>query len=183
MINALIQLDRQLFISINHLPHNLILDSFFAFLTGIGYAGMIWFIIGIVIFIWEEIKDKRTLFALILSGIFSLLLGEFGIKNLIRRLRPQFTVPSTIIPFDVSHSFSFPSGHATIAFAAAFILAKKHKKIAWVYYLLATLISFSRIYLGKHYPSDILAGMLLGLLIGYMSLAISTKLQSSAAKL
>lgn len=173
MIEILLQLDTKLFTFINHLPHNSFLDFFFAFLTGIGYGGIVWFLIGIAIFVWEEVKDRKTLFALVLAGLFSLLLNEWGIKNIIRRPRPQFTISEVVVPFDVASSFSFPSGHATIAFAAAFIFSRKHKKLAWIFYLLASLIAFSRIYLGKHYPSDVVVGGLIGTLIGYFCLKIT----------
>ena len=132
--------------------------------------------IGITIFILEEIKDKKGLLALILSGIITLFLVELGLKNIINRARPEFVIPGIIDIFDKTNSYSFPSGHATMAFAAAYILAKKHKKWAFHCYLLAILISFSRIYLGKHYPSDVIVGALLGLFIGFISIKIVKKL-------
>jgi undecaprenyl-diphosphatase len=72
-----------------------------------------------------------------------------------------------VLPFNFAQSYSFPSGHAAASFVAAYLLSKKDKKRAWVYYVVALLISFSRIYLGKHYPSDVLAGALIGTLIGW----------------
>lgn len=109
-------------------------------------------------------------------GVFTLIIAEWFLKNIIARPRPKIEIPTAIVPFDFYQSFSFPSGHATIAFAAAYILGREHKKSKWLYYSLAMLISFSRIYLGKHYPSDVIAGTFLGLLIGYLSIRLTQKL-------
>lgn len=176
------QIDSSLFLLINHLPHNFFLDLFFGFVTGIGYGGAVWFLIGSAFFILEKKKDKKTLFALFIAGILSIFLNELGIKNIVRRLRPQYKIPEVVLPFGIARSFSFPSGHATMAFAAAFIFSQKHKKWAWVYYLLAVIVAFSRIYLGNHYPSDVLAGMLVGTLIGYCSIKIVKKAENKQKK-
>ena len=162
---------------INHLPHNFFLDSFFGFMTAIGFMGLIWLMIALVLNLYYRKGMKNLFKELILAEIFYFFLVELLLKNLSARLRPQFILPRTILPFDLlqgkpfdlSQSFSFPSGHATIAFAGAYILGKTHRKFAFFYYLLALLISFSRIYLGKHYPGDVVAGAILGLLIGYLS--------------
>lgn len=175
MIELLLQLDRDLFLFINHLPHNFLLDSFFSLLSFVGYFGAVWFSILILLFIWKEIKERDALWAFLLSSGITLIFSELALKNLIGRLRPEFSIPTALVIFDSTHSFSFPSGHATIAFAAAYILSVYHRKFAKWYYLFAALISFSRIYLGKHYPSDVLAGAVLGLLIGIMSLKIVNK--------
>lgn len=172
MIELMQQLDTVLFISINHLPHNFFSDSFFALLSGIGTGGLIWLVIAAALFIWEEIKDKKGFVALLVAGIFVILFIDLGLKNLVRRPRPEFAINSAIVVYDKRDSFSFPSIHATLALAAAYILANEHKKWGILYYILAVLIAFSRVYLGKHYPSDVIIGALLGLLIGYISLEV-----------
>lgn len=116
------------------------------------------------------------LISVILASFSSFVLSELILKNLIQRQRPQYEINTTILPFDFYHSFSFPSGHACIAFAAALVLSKYNKQKKWLFYLLAFLISFSRIYLGKHYPSDVLAGAILGLIIGKLSFKITSQI-------
>jgi len=172
VIQILLQLDNKLFTLINHLPHNLFLDWFFGFITAAGSWGIVWFLIGIAVFFLEKKKNAKILLILILATMLAYFAGEIGIKNLVRRARPQFNIAEAVLPFDSADSFSFPSGHTTIAFAAAYIFSRKHKKKAWIYYLLAAVIAFSRVYLGRHYPGDVIGGIILGLSVGYLSLKI-----------
>lgn len=174
----LIQKDHFLFTLVNHLPHNVIFDTIFLFISGIGTAGFVWLVIILALFIWEEIKDRQGFYALLLALMTSYLTTEVIIKNMFRRPRPYFTMPNMIEIGGISSSFSFFSGHATIAFAAAHVLSYHHRKGRWFYYILAFLIAFSRIYLGKHYPSDVAVGIILGLMIGN----ICTKITDFAGK-
>lgn len=90
-------------------------------------------------------------------------------KNLIHRPRPFLTIKGAF-PLLTPHSFSFPSGHATLAMAMAVVFAHHFPKARGSVYLLAVLVGFSRIYFGVHYLSDVLAGFLLGAVIGYLSI-------------
>lgn len=167
-MEQLLQLDKNLFLFINHLPHNLLFDSFFSLLSFVGYFGAIWFVFLLLLLFWEEIKEKKALFTLIFAWGFALI-SEMSLKSLFGRLRPEFRISEVIVVLDKTTSLSFPSGHATIAFASVYILSFYHRKWAMWYYLFAILISFSRIYLGKHYPSDVVAGAIVGTCIGYLS--------------
>ena len=113
--------------------------------------------------IFEE--RKHSLFvphALLATGI-SFVLTELVIKNIFGRIRPLslYTSFFTACP----SSFSFPSGHATIAFASATVFSYYDKRRIVFYYILATCIAFSRLYLGCHYLSDLLVGALLGFFV------------------
>ncbi len=71
--------------------------------------------------------------------------------------------------FDLTGRFnSFPSGHATISFAVALVLAKRYPGGRYFFYLTAVLVAASRVWLGSHYPSDVTAGALLGLGVGHL---------------
>lgn len=164
MLEKILQFDKELFLAIYNLPHPFIFSSLAWMLSGIGHFGMVW--IGLGYFMK---KLKPVLMALFLV----LLIGNIGLKNLIARPRP---FPSTFDFFLSSDSFSFPSGHAAAAFASAFVLTRNKKQktkskksyqyINILIWLLAILISFSRIYLGRHYPLDVLAGGIIGWFIG-----------------
>ncbi len=171
MLNYLSGLDVSLFYLINHLPHTPLSNIIFGAITLAGYFGFVWLVIGFNIYFREKKRDRRFLFSLIIIEFLSMLV-EFGVKNMVGRLRPQFVLPGVIEPFDFYHNFSFPSGHAVIAFAGAFVLSKKLPKFKWLFYSIAVIISFSRIYLGKHFPSDILGGAVIGIMIGYIAIKI-----------
>lgn len=164
-MDLLLALDRQLFIFINHLPHLAVSDTVALAISGVGTAGIIWFIITILLFLREEKKDHWFFLPFIFTGGTSWTIVELFLKPLIARARPN-EIMGAIIVGSGSDGFSFPSGHATIAFAMAVVLSHKEPKWKWVFYTLAVLISLSRIYLGVHYPLDVVFGAFLGWGIG-----------------
>lgn len=167
-------LDQQLFLTLNHLPHTALTDSLALALSGIGTAGLVWFILGIILFIKEEKKDHWFFAPFLLSFFGGWLAVEHFIKPWFGRLRPPPEMGAMFIG-DGSGGFSFPSGHATIAFALAAVLGAKEKSWKWWLYLLAGLIAFSRVYLGKHYPVDVIAGAIFGWIVGQASLEVSRR--------
>jgi undecaprenyl-diphosphatase len=103
---------------------------------------------------------------------------EFGIKNLIKRPRPEFTLPNVHVVGDPLTTYSFPSTHATFAFASAFVLSQSFPKYKKIWYSLAVLIAFSRIYLEKHYPLDVVGGAVVGTVIGWGCVKIVEKISN-----
>ncbi len=168
----LASIDQSVFFLINHLPHPTLVNLFAQLLSGVGTAGIIWFVLGVLLFVREEKKDRRFVLQMALMGVLTFILNEVLLKPLIGRLRPTVEMGAIIIGSNVGGSFSFPSGHAAISFAAAVVLSKKEPKWRWFFYLLASLISLSRIYLGKHYPFDVVVGGVLGWGIGILSYSI-----------
>ncbi|WP_310910070.1 phosphatase PAP2 family protein [Clostridium estertheticum] len=100
-----------------------------------------------------------ALLALLLSTI----LGDL-VKHVVKRIRPSANIPSVNLLIVKPLSYSFPSGHTTSSFAVAGVLARYFKEYALEFLSLAFLISFSRLYLYVHYPTDVLAGIILGLI-------------------
>lgn len=92
-------------------------------------------------------------------------LSASALKGLIDRPRPPLRYPDQHPHVQVPDSGSFPSGHAATSFAGATILAFAFPRGAPMFYLLATAVGFSRVYLGVHYPLDVLGGAVLGTLI------------------
>jgi len=112
-------------------------------------------------------KEKRRyvpvlLFSIVLAWIFKNI-----ISNVVMRMRPE------LIPLiEPISTFSFPSGHAAIVFSVLAILNKGFRKIGKVWLVIALLVCFSRVYLGVHYLSDVIAGALLGYFVSIISLEL-----------
>lgn len=170
-METLLALDRQLFHIINGTSHVSVLDAIAVVLSGVGRAGIIWFCITVILFIKEEKKDRWFFAPFLAAGAMSWFLVEVLLKPIVARSRPGLELGTIIVGFQ-SDTFSFPSGHATIAFAMAVVLAQKEPRWKWTFYTLAVLISLSRIYLGVHYPLDVIAGSIIGLVIGRLSTVI-----------
>lgn len=178
LMETLLEIDRQLFLLINHLPHHPFLMSLMLFFSKIGEVAAVWFVLGLLLAFLKKKKDLKStasfLYPLLLSLALSHILANLTLKPLTARLRPNFALPQTFLLGPAESDFSFPSGHATSSFAAACVLAKKKRGWRWGFYLLAVLISLSRIYLGVHYPLDVLGGVVLGVLIGKLSLILTS---------
>lgn len=171
-MESLLALDQQLFIPFNHLPHTAVLDGLAQFFSGIGNAGIVWFVLGLWLIPKEEKKDHLFFPRLLVTGAI-VWMTQWVLKELIRRPRPGGL---DVINVGVELTdFAFPSGHAMIAWSMAIVLARKEKRWRLGLFVLAALISFSRIYLGKHYPLDVLAGGLIGWAIAEVVLRILQK--------
>jgi len=139
------------------------LDFIMPFITKLGSAGMIWIIVALAFL--NNGKYRTYGFMLIVSLLVCLLVGNLTLKPLFERTRPCDT--NTLIHLLIARptDFSFPSGHTMSSFAAACVIFYANDNMGIVAFVLATLIAFSRLYLYVHYPSDILAGIIIGVLI------------------
>jgi undecaprenyl-diphosphatase len=95
-------------------------------------------------------------------------LSSHVLKPVFRRARPSVSLHDTKPLFGVRTSWSFPSTHASNFFSAAPVIAAAVPQAAIAAYALAALVSLSRIYVGDHYPSDVLGGAILGLFLGFL---------------
>ena len=140
-----------------------VLDPLFAALSYAGSFGFIWLAIafGISGFSWSRPwLWTRVGAAILVAESCSALLKEW-----IERDRPPVADPLPEPLVDTPATYSFPSGHATVSFACATTLALAVPRLSVPLYTLAVLISFSRVYVGVHYPLDVLAGAILGIAI------------------
>jgi undecaprenyl-diphosphatase len=104
---------------------------------------------------------------------------SYGLREWIGRDRPPLVYPEPKPLVSVPHSGAFPSGHATIAFACATVIAWASPKLAVPAFVLAAAIAFSRVYVGVHWPLDTLGGAALGVLLATALLTLSTTLRRS----
>ncbi|MCX7711429.1 MAG: phosphatase PAP2 family protein [Clostridia bacterium] len=153
------------------------LDTLMPWITYLGNQAVLWVILGLVLFLK---KEHRLTGVMVFCGIFlEVLLVEAVLKPLVHRPRPFVDIQSIeILIRKPSCYFSFPSGHATTAFASAGILAGKIKGSGSLFISIAVLIAFSRLYLFVHYPSDVLTGVLLGLTFSIIVLSSEKRIQS-----
>jgi undecaprenyl-diphosphatase len=152
-------MDTSLFLFINQGLQNNILDAVMVFITNRSYLLLVALLIPLFI------KDHR-------KGLFVFLIAALGffaadglsgfVKHIIGRPRPCQVIPETRLVIGCLKSFSFPSAHATTSFAAAALIGHYFRKAAVPAFAIAVLVAFSRIYLGVHYPSDVLGGAVLG---------------------
>ncbi|MBI4364876.1 MAG: phosphatase PAP2 family protein [Candidatus Latescibacteria bacterium] len=113
-------------------------------------------------------RGAIALVALVLTIAMSDQLSSRVLKPIVRRPRPSVELSDTRPLFGVRGTYSLPSVHATNFFAAAPLLGTVFPQGAAAFYGLAGLVSLSRVYVGDHYPSDVVAGGILGLLIGFL---------------
>ena len=140
--------------------HNPFTDTFFPVITYLGEAGAIWIVTAVILLCFK--KTRTTGLLVLLAMLLTFATGELCLKNLICRPRPCHTFPDVPLLIPRPDSFSFPSGHTASGFTAAAMLFLRHKK-TWPALLLAAAVAFSRVFLFVHYPTDILAGALLGI--------------------
>jgi undecaprenyl-diphosphatase len=161
-------IDLSVFYFLNHTISTGFLDKFFSLITNVNnwYIAYI-ILLGISIF-KGGIKGKIAAVGVILLIIFTDQTGGHLLKELFQRIRPCNALTDAITPVGCTGSYSFPSNHALNNFAAATFYYRLYPKLKWLLFITATLVALSRVYLGLHYPSDILGGALLGTIIGYL---------------
>lgn len=162
MISLLNNFDNLILLFIKNNMHGNIMDKVMVIITSLGNGGAIWIIICGALIINKKYRKIgiMALGALILSAI----LGEGILKHVVQRIRPSADIPVINMLITKPLSYSFPSGHSASSFAVAGVLSKYFKKYAPGFLGLASLIAFSRLYLYVHYPTDVIAGMILGLI-------------------
>lgn len=182
MLDFFYSIDLAIFYFFNHTLSFGLLDKFFATITNVNnwYITYI-FLLGIV-FIKGGVKGRIGVGMILVLIIFTDQLGHKVIKEIFQRLRPCNVLFDVITPLGCTGSYSFPSNHALNNFAAATFFYRLFPSYKWVLFITATLVSISRIYLGLHYPSDVLAGAVIGSAIGYLFSIAALKIENQILK-
>lgn len=167
-------LDAGWFNGINHGLQNSFFDVIMPLISYAGNGGLIWIVFGFILLVFGRMETKKAVFLMLVALFASFLVGEESLKHLFQRPRPFETLPGVKLLVASPHSFSFPSGHAANAFASGLVLARKIPALAWPVPILAILMAFSRVYVGVHYPLDVLAGSLLGAVCALLVLKYET---------
>lgn len=143
---------------------NRVFDTIMPIITNSNNHGEIWIAISIILMINKNTTVRRIGISMIIAVALGYLLGDTIIKNIIGRTRPISDTFNFKFLIPLPKSYSFPSGHTTSSFAAFGVCWFMNARFKYWILLLAVLISFSRLYLHVHYPSDVIGGIILGLI-------------------
>lgn len=132
-------------------------------ITFLGEAGLIWIVI-LLLFLWMKTRRKCGL-KMAVSLVIYLLLGQFILKNIVARPRPCWINTAVEMLVKVPKDYSFPSGHSMSGISSAFIILLDDRRVGIPACILAVVIAFSRLYLYVHFPTDVLAGAVMGILL------------------
>ncbi|CAG7646764.1 phosphatase PAP2 family protein [Paenibacillus allorhizosphaerae] len=165
----LLQHERRLFCFVNQRIHHRALDYLFGAITHLGGAAL-----SILLALCFAVFAEGSLRLAGIQSCVALAVSHVPVaimKKKFPRLRPYLVVPDVHTCKNPLTDHSFPSGHTTAIFSIAVPLALIHPLLAAILLPLACLVAFSRIYLGLHYPSDCLAGFVIGAVTGLSTVA------------
>lgn len=162
-MQGLTTLDFQILHAIQRIFSCSVLDFLMPKITALGNGGILWILLAILLLILP--KTRKNGIQLGVGCVGCGLIGNLFLKNVIARNRPCWIEDHTML-IAMPTDFSFPSGHTMASFAAATVLWHWNRKVGIAAYLLAAVIAFSRLYLFVHFPSDVFAGAVIGILIG-----------------
>ena len=139
--------------------------------------GYIWGLAALGLILFGRPIDRQ--YVLIALGITVINITVFRLlKYIFRRTRPYYVSPLRELRYRRLDSYSFPSGHATTSFSLAFLISCFYPllPVQLAAYSVSSVISFSRVYVGEHYPSDVISGALLGILLSNLLLPLFERL-------
>ncbi len=163
MIEAIQDLDTGALLYIQDFLRTPFLTPIMVFSSKLGNAGFIWIFTGLLLLVSK--KTRRGGFDLLICLIAAYIVNDLVIKPLVARPRPYDTIEALQILVKPLSSYSLPSGHTNFSFAAATALTLAYGKRGALAYIPAVLIAVSRCYVGVHYPTDVLLGMLVGTMV------------------
>ena len=166
MFNLIQSADESILLLIQESIRTDLLDLPMVFISTLGNAGLIWIILGLGLTIHPKTR-KHGILALV-SLLVCFLFNNILLKNLVARPRPYTQIQELVMLMPCPADHSFPSGHTCAAFAVAgsllHTMERRWNFIRFPALVLAVLMAFSRIYVGVHYPTDVLAAVVIGLL-------------------
>jgi membrane-associated phospholipid phosphatase len=164
MIDWLVNLDTQLFLFFNNALANSVFDRVMPIITNDWVLRVVLLIIVVLLLIFGKRQGRVVALLCVVTVMLSDQVSSHLIKPLIARVRPCHVVPDVHLLVACSQGLSFPSSHAANSFAIGTLISLSYRRRVWLYLTIAGIISYSRIAVGVHYPFDVLAGALVGVL-------------------
>ena len=161
------------------------LDFIMPIITLFGEGGIFWIAWAVILLIIP--KTRKIGISMIIALLLGLLVCNITLKPLVARIRPydlqeqDFGIYINLL-IERQHDFSFPSGHTIASFEAAVVLLKYSKKMGIPALILAILVSFSRLYLYVHYPTDVLVSVVLGTAFAFIGCALANLIKLPSGK-
>jgi undecaprenyl-diphosphatase len=161
-------LDARAYEFLNGLPHTRYSDRYIGLVSDLG-EGAGWAFAGLWLAALDGRRGRRAAIASTAAAALSTYIAQRLLKPVFRRNRPWFTREAAKVVGGKTPDHSFPSGHTAASFAAATALAMAYPSARPLLFATASAVGLSRVHLGHHFPSDVLAGALLGTGIGLLS--------------
>jgi len=181
-MNFLIQIDSHLLLLINGLQ-NKFLNPLTLGISWITEGGLLWLIICFLIFIFYKKEKKRKIILILIALLLNSWIVNVPIKiALFCRTRPFKIVEGVKVLGKIWENCSFPSGHVAASVAALIVLFYLFPKIRKPWLIILSIIfilflGFARVYVGMHYPSDVLAGVIIGLISAVLVIWLDKQLR------
>lgn len=157
-----------------------IMDSVMIFITGLGDSGKIWIACTILLLLIP--KTRKAGLAMGIALALEIVCCNVILKPFVARIRPCDVNTAVQLLIERPLDYSFPSGHTASSFAAASALYFGRKKLWIPAAILAGLIGFSRLYLYVHYPTDVFAGALIGIMMGWIGSVLANAISARLSK-
>ena len=162
-----------------------LMDTIMPIITLFGEGGVFWIAWAVILLIIP--KTRKVGLSMIFALLLGLLVCNLSPKPLVARIRPydlqeqDFGIYINLL-IERQHDFSFPSGHTIASFEASVALLKHSRKMGIPALIIAILVSFSRLYLYVHYPSDVLVSVVLGTAFAFLGCALANRINLPAVK-
>ena len=167
----LIELDGNVLLWIQEYLRNDFLNVIMKIITSLGDAGFVWILFAVIMLFFKKTRKVGIMVGMALIG--SIIFNNLILKNLFQRTRPYEVVEGLKNLIGKQSDFSFPSGHTGSSIAAGIVMFKElPKRFGIPALILGILISFSRLYAGVHYPTDVIVGAIMGAVSALLSIKL-----------
>lgn len=174
-MNALLEWDADVLLWIQENMRTELMTVIMKSITRLGDAGCLWIVLSVLFLVLN--KTRRVGVAASFAMIFTFITVNLGIKNIVARIRPYEAVEGLNRLVEAQKDYSFPSGHTAHAFAVGVvILIMMPRKVGVPVFIISVLMAYSRLYIGVHYPTDVIGGAVIGTLMGLLSVFLVNKI-------